>query len=204
MRKWNKLADKNKVEKTVLALRQNGIEAFCVESSEEAKRKVLESIPQKAEVMNMTSVTIDSIGLSKEIMESGKYDSVRKRLMSMDRKTQGNEMQKLGAAPEWVLGSVHAVTEQGQLLIASQSGSQLPAYAFGSSHVIWVIGAQKIVKNLDEGFKRIHEYVLPLESERARQAYGVPGSGVNKVLIVNKETKPGRLMVIFVNQALGF
>ena len=112
-------------------------------------------------------------------------------------------MQKLGAAPEWVVGSVHAVTEEGAVLIASASGSQLPAYAFGSSHVIWVVGAQKLVKNFDEGIKRLYEYSFPLEDERARKVYGM-GSGVNKILVINKEWMEGRITMIIVKEKLGF
>ena len=122
----------------------------------------------------------------------------------MDRNTQGLEMQRLGAAPEFVIGSVHAVTQDGKVMIASNSGSQLPAHAYGSSNVIWVVGIQKIVKNIDEGFKRIYEHSLPLESERARKAYNMPGSFVSKILIINKEIKPGRITIIFVPEILGF
>jgi len=121
----------------------------------------------------------------------------------MDRKTQGLEMQKLGAAPEWAVGSVHAVTEDGKVIIASASGSQLPSYAYGSSHVVWVVGSQKIVKDLDEGMKRVREYVLPLESERAMKAYGQPSS-INKLLILNKEANPGRITMVIVKEKLGF
>lgn len=204
MDKWEKLADKETVEKTIASLNANNIAAYFAGTIEEAKKKVFELLPEKAEVMSMSSVTLDTVSISKEIQESEKYNSTRKKLLSMDRRTQGLEMQKLGAAPEWAAGSVHAVTEDGKVIIASQSGSQLPAYAFGSSHVIWVVGAQKIVKNIDEGMKRIYEYVLPLESERAKKAYGVPGSAVNKVLIINKEAQKGRITIIFVNQVLGF
>ena len=204
MDKWNQLADRETVERTIASLKVNRMEAYFVETAEEAKRKVFELVPEGAEVMDMSSVTLDTISIVKEIQESGRYNSVRKKLLSMDRKTQSGEMQKAGAAPEWVIGSVHAVTEDGRVLIASQSGSQLPAYAFGSSHVILVVGTQKIVKNIDGGMKRIYDYVLPLESERAKKAYGVAGSSVNKILIINKEVKEGRINVIIVNKALGF
>lgn len=203
MNKWSELADKTTVDKTIDALKINGIEAFLVENGQEAKEEVLKLIPEGAEVMTMSSVTLQTIGLVDEINESGKYNGVKKKLMSMDRAAQGREMQKIGAAPEWTVGSVHAVTEDGHVLIASNSGSQLPAYVFGASHAIWVVGAQKIVKNTDEGIKRIYEYVLPLEDERAKKAYGV-GSEVNKLLIINKEIIPGRLTLILVNEALGF
>lgn len=204
MDKWSKLAGKPQVERAMAALQANGVSVYFVKTGEEARAKALSLMPDGAEVMSMSSTTLDQIGLAKEIMESGRYKPVKKTLMSMDRKTQGAEMQKIGAAPAYAVGSVHAVTEDGKLLVASQSGSQLPAYAYGSPHVIWVVGAQKIVKDMDEGFRRIYEHCLPLESERARQAYGIPGSSVNKVLVINKETSPGRLALIFVNQVLGF
>ncbi|MBI3342389.1 LUD domain-containing protein, partial [Candidatus Curtissbacteria bacterium] len=114
------------------------------------------------------------------------------------------EMQKLGAAPKWSVGSVNAVTEDGKVLIASNTGSQLSGYVYGSQHVVFVVGAQKLVKNLDVAMERIYEYVLPLESERAKKAYGMPGSFVSKLLIINKEVRPGRVRLIFIKEALGF
>ncbi len=202
--KYETIPKENVLENTAAILKANGINAIILENSQQAKHKVLEMIPKGAEVMNMTSMTLDTINLSKEIEESGKFNSVRKKLMSMNRETQSKEMQKLGAAPEFVIGSVHAVTQDGKVMIASASGSQLPAYAYGADKVIWVVGAQKIVKNIDEGFKRIYEHSLPLESERAKIAYGVPGSAVNKLLVVNNEIKPGRVTMIIVKEKLGF
>jgi len=202
--KWNQLADKKIVQKTIDSLKKNGITAYYVETSEEANKKVLELLPEGSEVMNMTSMTLDSIGISELIQKSGKFNSIRNKILSMDREKQGKEMQKLGAAPEWVIGSAHAVTQDGHVMIASASGSQLPAYSYGSSNVIWVVGTQKIVKTDDEGIKRIYEHCLPLESERARKAYGVPGSSINKLLIINKEFQEGRIYLIFVNEVLGF
>lgn len=204
MSQWNKLAPKESVEKASAALAKHNINAHFVKTGEEAKATVLEIIPPGAEVMTMTSVTLDTIGLTQELNESGQYDSIKHKLSSMSRDTQSRDMQRLGAAPEWAIGSVHAVTEDGNVLIASNTGSQLPAYVYGSDHVVWVVGTQKIVKNTEEGIKRIYEYTLPLESERAKKAYGVPGSAVNKLLIINHEVKPDRLTIVFVNQVLGF
>ncbi|TSC72707.1 MAG: hypothetical protein G01um101438_424 [Parcubacteria group bacterium Gr01-1014_38] len=201
---FSMLASKETMERALAALKQNGIEAHFVASGAEAKKKVFELLPEGAEVMTMTSVTLETIGIPKEVNESGKYDSVRRKLMSMDRTKEGREMRKLGAAPDYVLGSVHAVTERGEVLIASNTGSQLPAYAFGAGNIIWVVGAQKLVKNLDEGMRRIYAYALPLESERAKKAYGVPGSSVNKILIVNREVQPGRITMVLVGEKLGF
>jgi hypothetical protein len=204
---WNKLASKSTLNKTVKALKTAGIESIIVPTSNDAKKKVLSLIPKEAEVFQMTSVTLDTIGISKEINDSGKYNSVRNKFLKLDRVKDGIKMQKLGAAPEWVVGSVHAVTEDGKVLIASNTGSQLSAYVYGAAHVIWVVGTQKIVANLDEAMKRIYDYVLPLETVRARKAYGLPDtfhSNVSKLLIVNKEVNPKRITIIFVTEELGF
>lgn len=198
-----KLASAKDIEVTMKALKKNGIHVFGVDNSEEARKEVLAIIPKGAEVFTMTSITLDTIGVTKEINESGKYNLVRQKLNAMDRNTQKREMAKLGAAPEWVVGSVHAITQDGQVMIASNTGSQLPAYAASAGHVIWVVGAQKIVKNLDEGFKRIYDYSYPLEDERAQKAYGMR-SGVSKILIINKEVSPDRVTVIIVREKLGY
>lgn len=203
MDKWTKIPSQEILNKTVKALKANGIDAQIVENGKEAKEKVLSIVPEGVEVMTMTSATLDAIGIPPVINESGNYDSVRIKLNSMKRETQGREMQRLGTAPEWVMGSVHAVTEDGKILIASNTGSQLPAYVYGSDHVIWVVGAQKIVKDLDDAWERLYEHTLPLESERLKKIYGVP-SKVSKVLIINKEIKPGRITLIFVKEVLGF
>ena len=200
---FGQLATDESINTAKDALQKNGIEVFVVENGAIAKEKVLEMVPAQAEIMNMSSVTVDSIGLAEEINKQGKYNSVRNKFSTMDAKTQGSEMKKLGAAPEWVVGSVHAVTEDGKVVVASKSGSQLPAYAYGSTHVVWVVGSQKIVKNLDEAMKRVYEYVLPLENERAQKAYGV-GSGVDKVFILNNEATPSRITMIIVKEKLGY
>lgn len=204
MRDFTVLASDESIARTIDALKANGINAVVVENAQEARKKVLEIIPQNTEVMTMSSVTLETIGIDKEINETGKYNSVKNKLYKLDRKTQGLEMQKLGAAPEYAVGSVHAVTEDGKVLIASNTGSQLPAYAYASAHVLWIVGTQKIVANLDEGMRRIYDYVLPLESERMNKFYGVPKSNVSKLLIVSKEIKLQRITLIFVKEKLGF
>ncbi len=204
MDNWSQLASKESIEKTIAALKSHNIEVIFVENGEAAKKKVLELLPEGAEVMTMSSTTLDTIGLTSAIQESDKYDSVKKKLMTMDRKTQGREMQRIGAAPEWTIGSVHAVTEDGHAMIASNTGSQMSAYVYGAGHVIWVVGTQKVVKNIDEGMKRIFEHSLVLESERVKKAYGMPGSAVNKLLVINNEVQQNRITMILVNEVLGF
>lgn len=208
MTAWNQLASDETIEQTAAALKNNGVEVFVVENGAAAKVKALEIIPAGAEVMTMTSVSVESIGLADELNKSGKYNSVRNMLVALPKDASPAQKLKLGAAPEWTVGSAHAVTEDGKVMVASQSGSQLPAYASGSAHVVWIVGAQKIVKDLNAGWQRISEYVLPLESERARVAYNIPadkpGSAINKLFILNKEIKPNRITMIIVKEVLGF
>lgn len=201
MTHWTKLATEEEIEKTKKALQENGITVYITGNRTEAQTKVHELLPVGSEVITMTSTTLDTLGLTQEINESGKYNSVRQKFN--DPQISDSEKRRLGAAPEYVIGSVHAVTQDGHVLIASQSGSQLPAYVYGATKVIWVLGTQKIVKNTDEGIKRIYEYCLPKEDERARKAYGV-GSAVNKLLIINREKVVDRIHLIFVKELLGF
>lgn len=123
--------------------------------------------------------------------------------MSLPQSEMRTQARRINAAVDYVVGSVHALTEDGHAIIASNSGSQLAAYVFSAAHVIWVIGAQKIVKDDEDGKKRIRDYVLPLENKRMLQAYGM-NSNISKVLIVNKEVMPERITVILVKEKLGF
>jgi CheY-like chemotaxis protein len=174
--KYSQIPSDEIISKTAKALESHGMSVKIAKNGAEAKSLVLNLLPKGAEVMDMTSVTLDTIGVSKEIQESGNYKSARKISYALDQVKQAKEIHGLRDIPDWTVGSVHAVTEEGSLMVASQSGSQLAAYSFGSDHLILVVGAQKIVKNLDEGFKRLYEHCLVLESERARKAYGVPAS----------------------------
>ncbi len=200
---FDTLPTQDVIQSTAEKLRENNFKVEIVQSGQEAKEKVLALIPKDSEVMTATSVTLDTLELTSHLNESGDYKSVKQELSALNRETDHRQMQRIGAAPEYVVGSVHAITQDGVVMIASNSGSQLPAYSYGADHVIWVVGAQKLVKDLDEGFKRIYEHTLPLESERATKAYGVDGSFVSKVLIFNKE--PARdITIILVNEVLGY
>ena len=197
------LASDAQIERTMQALEANNIHAILAENGADAKKKLFEIFPADAEVFTSSSVTLNTLGIAEEIDKSGRYDSVRAKLGEMDPKTQTREMQKMGATPEYMIGSVHAVTETGRVIIVSATGSQLAGYAAGAAHVIWVVGAQKIVPTLEDGLKRVEEYTFPLEDARIFKASG-RHSGINKLLIVNKEFKPGRTTMILVKENLGF
>ena len=164
------------IERTALALEENNIHVIVTENGVDAKKALFKLIPDNAEVFKLTL---------------------------MDRKTQKREMEKMGATPEYMVGSVHAVTENGHVIIASNTGSQLAGYVSAAAHIIWVVGTQKIVPTFEDGMERLEEYTFPLENARALQAYGV-GSNINKLLIVNKEYMSGRTTIIFVKENLGF
>jgi hypothetical protein len=201
--RWGTKADDVRVQRTIAALEANGISALRAADLTEAKRRVLDLIPDGSEVHSGASQSLEVSGVLAEIETSGRYEPLRPRIWSMDRKTQADEMRRLAAAPDVMLGSVHAVTETGSLLAASMGGSQLGPYVSGAGRVILLVGTQKIVSDIEEGLRRIEEYAFPLEDARAQAAYGIH-SGVNKVLIINREITPGRITVVFVDQVLGF
>ena len=203
MRRWGTRADDVRVKRTMAALEANGMRVLRAPEAAAAKWVVLDLIPEDAPVHQGASQTLDVLGITYEIEKSGRYAALRPRIWSMDREAEATEIRRLGAAPDVMLGSVHAVTETGSLLAASMSGSQLGPYASGAGRVILVVGTQKIVPDLEAGLLRINEYAWRLEDARAHAAYGVR-SAVNKVLIINREITPGRITVVLVDEVLGF
>jgi hypothetical protein len=186
---FTELASGEQIAKAAAALERNGIRSLLAATG--------------VEVYNNTSQTLEAIGVADDIERSGRYQPLRLRLYRMDREMQRREMRTLAASPDYVVGSVHALTEDGSLLITSASGSQLGPLVSGAGHVILVIGAQKIVSDVTTGMRRIYEYCYPLEDARARRAYGVP-SGVNNILIINKVITADRVTAIIVSERLGF
>ena len=202
-RRFATLADEDRLARAAAALEANGITVLRARDADDARRIVLDLLPEGAEVHHGASQTLEVTGIAAELDQSGRYEPLRPRIWSMDRGTQADEIRRLSAAPEVMLGSVHAVTETGSLVAASSSGSQLAPYASGAGRVILVVGAQKVVADLDEGLQRIEEYAFPLEDARALEAYGIH-SAINKVLIINREVVPGRITVVLVDEVLGF
>src|SRR5512138_1900760 len=198
-----KLADDERIQRTAKALEANGIQTLIAETGEEARRLFFELVPEGSEIFLGASVTLETLGIQNEIDKSGRYDALRPKMFAMDRATQAREMRKLVGAPDFAAGSVHAVTEDGQVLIASKTGSQLGPYASGAGKVIWVVGSQKLVKDFNEGMKRIKEYCYPLEEVHMQQLYKT-GTSINKILIVNNEIRPDRITMIIVKEKLGF
>lgn len=183
-------------------LRERNYEVVIVDDGQEAKAEVLKRVPEGASVHSGKSKTLEDAGIFQTLMDDPRYDFVRRKTMKMDRRTQMAEIQKLGATPDLMISSAHAVTESGQIVITSASGSQLGPISSSAGKVILVIGSQKIVPDLDAAFRRIKEHVFPYEDERLREQLGV-GTKMAKTLILDGEFAPGRTTVILVRQPIG-
>jgi hypothetical protein len=203
MDKYNQVADESSITATLEALNKNNFQAQVVDNLEAAKKIITDIIPSGTEVFTASSVTLTDAGLDK-ILNEAPYVSVRDKFMPL-RGQPGKEveMRRIGSGADYAVGSVHAVTKDGQLLIASASGSQIPNEVYGASHVIFVVGAQKLVKDINDGIQRIRQHSVPLENERAKIAYGAPGTSLNKILVFLHEN-PGRVHVIIVRQNVGY
>jgi hypothetical protein len=190
------------IDRVAAAIRANNIDVRVVEAADEARRAVLGLIPEGAEVHSGKSKTLSDVGLYQELFESGRYDSLRDHYLKMDRQTQGREIRKLMAAPDYMLGSVQAITESGDLVVASASSSQLGPYASGAGKLIIVAGSQKIVRDLDQALRRIDEHVFPYEDAAVHERMKIH-TFVGKVLIIRREWIDGRITVILVHEPVG-
>lgn len=184
------------------ALENNGFHALIAHSRDEARQMVLDLVPEGVEVHIGLSETMRELGVTSEIEGSGRYDAIRPKLNQLDRETQHREIRKLATAPDYMLGSVHAVTEDGVLVAASGTGSQLAPYVNGAGKLILVVGSQKIVRDVEEALRRVRQYSLPLEDARMK-SLGRPGSLIGKILLLQWE-RPGRITVILLEGPIGF
>lgn len=195
-------ASEPKLDELAANLRDRNFEVLIVDSPDEAKAAVMARLPNGAEVHAGKSKTLEDAGIFQELMESDSYDFIRRRTMKMDRQTQGREIRKLGAAPDFMLGSVQAVTQAGQLVVASASGSQIGPYSAGAGKLILVVGSQKIVPDLETALLRLREYVMPYEDARLREQMGV-GTKLTRVLIMEMDYSPGRTTIVLVRDPIG-
>jgi hypothetical protein len=195
-------ADAERLVRVAEAMAARGFAPQIADDAEDARRRVFELIPEGAEVHSALSETLRELGITQIIDESGRYDSIRVRLSALDRETQGREMRRLGASPDHIVGSAHAITDDGIILIGSGTGSQLGAYAYAAGNVVLVVGHHKLVRDLDEGRRRLVEYSLPREYVRM-QGLGYPGSLIGKTLTLEADFG-GRVNVILVPETLGF
>jgi LUD domain len=196
-------APAQRLERAAAALTAHGFAVEILDDAAAARTRIKNLIPEGTSVFTGASETLRLSGIDEDINKSGRYDAMRTRGLTMDRTTQMDEIRRLLASPDVIVGSVGAVTETGSLVVASASGSQLPGYAGGSARAIWIVGAQKVVPDLSTALRRIEDHCLPLENDRAMKIYGQP-SALNRVLILNAEPHPGRGIVLLLREAIGF
>lgn len=196
-------APAERLERAAAALTAHGFAVEILDDAAAARARIRELIPEGASVYTSASETTRLSGIREDINDSGRYQAVGPRAMAMDRETQFDDIRRLIAGPDFVVGSVAALTETGSIVAASASGSQVPAYSGGAGHAIWIVGAQKVVPDLSAALRRVEEHCLPLESERAQAVYGQP-SAINRLLIMNAELYPGRATVLLLREAIGF
>jgi L-lactate utilization protein LutC len=197
-------ADASTIEATAAALRDKGYDVHIAKDAAQAKKIVLDLLPEGAEVGQGASETLEAIGVTHELEESGRYIAVRKQTRAMDRSTPEGlrAMRKLGVGPDWYVISAHALTLDGTVVDVSNTGSQLAPLAFGAGEVIFVIGSQKIVPDLETAMQRLEEHALPLEHARMRGLYDID-SEIKKILIIRKEFRPERFRVVIVREPVG-
>ncbi len=196
-------APAERLERAAAALTAHGFAVEILDDAAAARARIRELIPEGASVYTSASETTRLSGIREDINDSGRYQAVGPRAMAMDRETQFDDIRRLIAGPDFVVGSVAALTETGSIVAASASGSQVPAYSGGAGHAIWIVGAQKVVPDLSAALRRVEEHCLPLESERAQAVYGQP-SAINRLLVMNAELYPGRATVLLLREAIGF
>ncbi len=200
--RFTTLPDDQVLASTVTELEEHGFSVEVVDDLDAARTAVLARIPHGSSVMTNTSVTLQETGIADAVNNDGPYESARNKMFALDFATQAQQMKVIGGQPDYALGSVHAITHDGALVIASASGSQLASYAWGAANVIFVVGAQKLVSTLDAARERIYQHSLVLEDSRAVAAYG-QHSSVGKILEINQEL-PGRIHVVLIRQVVGF
>ena len=200
--RYVELPDDETLADTVAALEEHGFGVQVVDDLDQARQAVLARIPEQASVMTYPSVTLQETGLAQAINDGGRSDSARARLTALDRETQMQEIKAIMLLPDVALGSVHAITRGGTIVLASALGSQLACYSWGAAQVIFVAGAQKLVPDLAAAHERIYEHCFPLEDARAHEAYGA-GSYVGKILEIHQD-HPGRIHVVLIRRRVGF
>lgn len=189
-------------------LQERNMEVVIVDDGEQARSVVLGRLPQGAEVHSARSKTLEDTGIYAAIHDTGHYAPLRHQYTRLNRRTQARAIRKLVASPDYILGSVNAITHDGVMIVASASASQLGPYANTAGQVILVVGSQKIVPDLETALQRIRGYALEKEDRQVRdsartETRGNQGAFVGKILIIEREWIDERILVVLVRQPIG-
>lgn len=200
------LASQESINKTIQELTANGFQAEVVENRAEALERIKALIPQGASIHNGGSTTLQEIGYIDYLKsETHGWNNLHANILAEADPEKQSKLRRESAFSDYYLGSVHALSETGEMVIASNTGSQLPHLVFTSPNIILVVGTQKITPTLVEAIRRLEEYVIPLEDKRAMSAYKSHTMNT-KTLILHKENPMmGRkVKIILVKERLGF
>jgi L-lactate utilization protein LutC len=205
---FNILPDPDRLQRTIEAVRSRGINVFLAGTKESALAHVQSMIPAGATLMTGHSITLEQIGFVGLLMsKQHPWRNFKDEILAEQDPLKQSALRKQGTLADYFLGSVHAIAETGEIIVASATGSQLPAYAYSSTNVIWVAGAQKLTSTLESAFQRVREYALPLEDERMKQVVGNGvGSFIGKLLVFEREAPylHRNVSLVLVNEVLGF
>ncbi len=203
---YTTLASDDAVVRTTANLSVRGYETIVVQTGKEALETIQGMIPPGSSVMNGSSTTLSQIGFTQYLKEGlHGWDNLHEGILLEQDKAKQSVLRKQAVLSTYYLGSVHALTENGEFVIASNTGSQLPHVVNTSQHLVFVVSTKKIVTNLAQAMERLEQHVVPLEDKRMHNLYGV-GTAVNKLLIVKGENPMmGRkITFILVKEDLGF
>ena len=195
-------ASEEVLQKVAGRIRERNIDVLIVDNGDGARQAALDLLPRGAEVHSGKSKTLKDTGLFDAIMDPEQYEALRHRALKMDRQTQAREIRKLISAPDFILGSANAITEDGILVVVSATASQLGPIGNTAGKVILVVGSQKIVLDLETALRRVRDYVLPWEDAQVRQQANI-GSFVGKILLIEREWIKERMTVILVREPIG-
>ncbi len=203
---YTTLASKEVIEKTVASLTTNHFMPEVMATKEAALAHIKEIIPKGASVMNGASLTLQQIGFIDYLKDgSHGWNNLHAAILAETDAAKQSDLRKMGVISDFYLGSVHALSQTGELVIASNTGSQLPHLAYTSPNLILVISTEKITPTLTDAIKRLEEHVIPLENTRIQALYKIDTTYA-KTLILHKENPSlGRKVhVLLVEEKLGF
>ncbi len=167
-RKWF-YAERARV--AIANLQKRNTNAQYVSSRQEALATVLEMIPEGVTVVCGDSLTLDQVEIVVELRKRNR----NKVLNPMERDADGSavvtgqerlKMQRAAFSCEIFLTGTNAVTLDGKLVNTDGLGNRVAPMIFGPDKVIVVVGANKIVKDVDEAIERIHRVAAPMNAKR--------------------------------------
>jgi hypothetical protein len=203
---YETLAAEGSIDKTIASLKSNNFDGLVVESGAEALAKIKELIPKGASVMNGASTTLQQIGFIDYLKDGAHgWNNLHATILAETDKEKQGDLRKQAILSDYYLGSVHALSQTGEMVIASNTGSQLPHLAYTSPNLVLVVSTKKITPDLMSAFERLDKHVVPKEDVRLMGVYNAHTMH-SKTLILHKENPNmgRRVLVILVKENLGF